>query len=188
MNINTVQNNLVELGYGSYLRPYGIDGKDGTKTRNGVKAFQKDYNKKFNKKIKVDSIAGVETKKAFDHWLSEIGKVGSRNFKISEFNCKGTGKMLRGGMDNQLIRKLERLRYVLGDNAITITSGYRTSTHNKAVGGVSNSQHLYGKAADIKVKNVSASRVYQQADRFFNGVGKYNSFTHVDTRGYKARF
>lgn len=38
---------------------------------------------------------------------------------------------------------------------ITISSGYRCSRLNKAVGGVNNSQHLYGQAADIKANNPS---------------------------------
>ncbi len=32
---------------------------------------------------------------------------------------------------------------------IYITSGYRTPKHNKAVGGVANSQHIYGEACDF---------------------------------------
>lgn len=37
---------------------------------------------------------------------------------------------------------------------ITVTSGYRCPKLNKAVGGVSTSQHLRGEAADIKCKDV----------------------------------
>ena len=91
-------------------------------------------------------------------------------------------------MDKNLLLKLEQLRYNLGGKAVVINSGYRTPAHNKKVGGASGSQHLYGKAADIVVKGVKPSTVYDAADKLFNGVGKYNTFTHVDTRSYKARF
>jgi len=188
MNIRVVQNNLVDLGYGALLGKYGVDGKNGKMTRNAVKRFQSDYNKKFKKSIKVDGIAGRQTANAFSYWMRSAGTAGTRNFKISEFRCKGSGKLPKNGMDNTLLLKLERLRYNLGNKPITINSGYRTPAHNKRVGGASKSQHLYGKAADIVVKGVSPSRVYAAADKLFNGVGKYNTFTHVDTRGYKARF
>jgi len=36
---------------------------------------------------------------------------------------------------------------------IVVTSGYRCPRLNKAVGGVANSQHVYGQAADIKAAN-----------------------------------
>src|SRR5690625_940636 len=188
MNIRVVQNNLVDLGYGALLGKYGVDGKNGKMTKGAVLQFQKDYNKRFKKNILEDGIAGKQTANAFNQWKRQAGNKGTRNFKISEFRCKGSGKLPKNGMDNMLLLKLERLRYNLGNKPITINSGYRTPAHNKRVGGASKSQHLYGKAADIVVKGVSPSRVYAAADKLFNGVGKYNTFTHVDTRGYKARF
>lgn len=45
---------------------------------------------------------------------------------------------------------LEPLRAELG-RPITITSGFRCSKLNKAVGGVEHSQHMYGQAADIRI-------------------------------------
>lgn len=48
---------------------------------------------------------------------------------------------------------LDPIREQLGI-PITVTSGARTSSHNKSVGGVWNSQHLTGQAADITCSNV----------------------------------
>lgn len=188
MNIKTVQLNLIKLGYGSWLRPYGADGKIGAKTRGAVRAFQIDYNKRFNKSILVDGTLGPQTYAALRGWIKNAGVKGTKNFNINEFSSKDGGGLPKGGMDKALLHKLEELRYKLGDKAIVINSGYRTTSHNKAVGGASGSQHLYGKAADIVVRGVTASKVYNTADKMFNGVGKYNTFTHVDTRATKARF
>lgn len=109
------------------------------------------------------------------------------NFKVKEFACKdGTDEIL---IDTQLMWLLQYIRDIYG-KPVTINSAYRTPAHNKKVGGATNSQHVYGRAADIVVKGVTSSEVYKTADRIvtFGGVGKYNTFIHVDTRGTKARW
>lgn len=50
------------------------------------------------------------------------------------------------------IEVLQPLRDCLG-KPVVISSGYRSSEVNKAVGGVKGSQHLRGEAADIHVEN-----------------------------------
>ncbi len=61
---------------------------------------------------------------------------------------------------------LDPLRELYG-KPIRITSGYRCPRLNKAVGGVSNSQHLTGQAADItlrdKAKNKELFELIQSA-------------------------
>lgn len=52
---------------------------------------------------------------------------------------------------------LDPLREAYGA-PIYISSGYRSYTLNKAVGGVKNSQHLLGQAADINVKSKSKNK------------------------------
>lgn len=188
MNTKQVQLALISLGYGEIMRPFGADGKRGAKTQLAIKTFQGDYNKLFNKSILEDGIPGPQTYAALRDWQKQAGNKGTKNFKISEFRCKGSGTLPNGGIDNNLILKLEELRYALGGKALVINSGYRSPAHNKRVGGASKSQHLYGKAADIKVRGVTPATVYRAADKIFNGVGRYNTFTHVDTRENKARF
>ena len=46
---------------------------------------------------------------------------------------------------------LEEIRHVCGDHPVTISSGYRCDALNRAVGGVSDSAHRYGLAADIVI-------------------------------------
>lgn len=48
-----------------------------------------------------------------------------------------------------LAEGLERIRVVLGNRPITITSGYRCARLNTVLGGASDSRHLVGLAADI---------------------------------------
>lgn len=44
---------------------------------------------------------------------------------------------------------LENIRKYLGDRSIIVTSGYRSPAINAAVGGVANSAHITGRAADF---------------------------------------
>ena len=53
---------------------------------------------------------------------------------------------------------LEPLRKMLG-RAVHINSGYRSARLNRAVGGVPNSYHLTGRAADIFCKNLGEARL-----------------------------
>lgn len=104
----------------------------------------------------------------------------SENFARSEFRCKcGCGL---DTVDTELLRLLENIRAHF-DAPITVTSSHRCESYNQVVGGASTSQHLYGRAADIVVEGVDPSLVAELADQLgAGGVGKYSSFTHVDSR------
>lgn len=73
---------------------------------------------------------------------------------------------------------------------ISVTSGYRPPSVNKRVGGASNSQHLFGNAVDFKVAGISPQKVYRWLDPQWNkgGLASSRSFTHIDLRGYRARW
>ncbi len=72
------------------------------------------------------------------------------------------------------------------------TSVYRSPTYNRAVRGRSQSQHLVNRAVDIQFNGVSAytvsavARKLRSEGMFKGGVGRYSSFTHIDTRGHNA--
>lgn len=68
---------------------------------------------------------------------------------------------------------------------IFVTSAYRTQEHNKEVGGVPNSQHLFGKAVDIRMPNSATQLnklIWALSQAGFTGVGVYNNHLHADTR------
>ena len=86
---------------------------------------------------------------------------------------------------------LEDVRSLFGNASIVINSGYRPPAINRAVGGASNSQHLYGAAADIVVSGCRPHDVYKRLNSWHGskgGLGDGASFTHIDLRGYRARF
>lgn len=58
----------------------------------------------------------------------------------------------------KLANALEEVRELFGKSVI-VNSGYRCAELNKAVGGVRNSAHLTGFAADIVVKGISPKEV-----------------------------
>ena len=128
-----------------------------------------------------------------------LAKDGNRklapDFKVREFRCKdGSDEIL---VDEALVLLLQCIREHFG-KAVTITSGYSTPAHNAKAGGTRFSQHLYGRAADIRVQGASVEEVAACAERLLHGcggVGRYPAkagraagWVHVDTRADKARW
>ena len=112
----------------------------------------------------------------------------SKNFRVREFRCKDDTDPIF--VDSDLVDILQKVRDHFG-KAVTITSAFRTASHNKKVGGATYSQHLYGKAADIKVSGVAPSVVADFAETLMpstGGIGRYSTFTHVDVRKVKSRW
>lgn len=109
----------------------------------------------------------------------------SRNFTVKEFACQdGTDQVL---IDLDLVAILQAMRDQLG-TPITITSGYRTLSHNAAVGGAPNSFHTKGQAADIVVSSKTTAETAACAEAVGAlGVLRYitDGFVHVDTRTTK---
>lgn len=120
----------------------------------------------------------------------------TENFSKSEFDSKDGAEMPNDVLMN--VQKLAGQLQILRNNInkpITINSGYRSPEHNKDIGGVENSQHVLGKAADIKVKGISTrilaaliEDLINDGDMLQGGVGIYNSFVHYDIRKNKARW
>ena len=117
------------------------------------------------------------------------------SFTVREFRCRDGSDVVM--IDESLVVLLQCIREHFG-KAVVITSGYRTATHNTAVGGAKSSQHLLGRAADIQVQGVSVEDVAAYAESLmpaWGGVGRYpvkagraKGWVHVDTRPNKSRW
>ena len=106
----------------------------------------------------------------------------SRHFRVREFaSSDGADEVL---IDERLVTLRQRSRNWAG-TAVRITSGYRSPSHNAAVGGAKSSYHVKGQAADIVVTGKTPAEVARFAQAIgAGGVGLYTAsrFTHVDTR------
>ena len=91
----------------------------------------------------------------------------SRYFKLEEFLASDTAvrKKIANNPSWEVVNNLSRLasfldelreawaKYTTGSGGIRVSSGFRCYALNKAVGGVENSAHQYGNAADISPVN-----------------------------------
>lgn len=105
-------------------------------------------------------------------------------FRLDEFQCPCCKKVMFHPL---LLQKLELLREQIAKPVI-ITSGFRCPSYNQEVGGVKNSYHLLGMAADIHVPGVSLACVLTLAEEIgFKGIGIYpaRNFLHLDIRPTK---
>ena len=112
----------------------------------------------------------------------------STHFSRREFMCKcGCGFAT---VDSELLTVLEALRAHF-DSTVRINSGCRCPSHNRAIGGSTDSEHTRGTAADIVVDGFPASTVYDWLIRSFPGrygIGLYPGWTHIDVRLRPARW
>lgn len=113
----------------------------------------------------------------------------SKHFKVREFAQKDfrCDKVI---VNTELIDVLEDIRAHF-NKPVNVTSGYRTPEYNTKIGGVKNSQHTKGTAADIKVSGIPAKEVQKYLKHKYQnkyGIGSYSTFTHIDVRAKKARW
>ena len=124
----------------------------------------------------------------------------TKNFKLSELECNCICEnpcTIPDDVMNNLKKLAENLQVIRNtiDKPIKVTNAYRCPEKNASVGGATKSQHLLGKAADLQVKGTSPDDVADIVESLqesgiieMGGVGRYNTFTHVDIRGYTARW
>lgn len=195
MTIKQKQCLLAYLGYytGS------VDGLWGTQSMTATEAFQDAYG------IGADGIFGPATESKILEVIAsgeqliqppQTPETGNsvgwwkdiNYFTREEFRCKCGGKYCNGfpvEPEEALVRALDKIRERLGI-PITISSGIRCATHNANEGGVANSQHMYGRAADLRA-NVSPETMKAAAEAVMGstgGIGLYNWGIHVDTGKY----
>lgn len=128
---------------------------------------------------------------------SGAGKTGTfwdeiEFFTREEFRCQCKGKYCDGfpaEPEEKLVRTVDEIRRRLGVPVSIVDaggSGVRCPKHNTAVRGAVNSEHLYGRAADLH-SSASPSRMKAVAEEVMGqsgGIGLYDWGIHVDTGKY----
>jgi uncharacterized protein YcbK (DUF882 family) len=115
----------------------------------------------------------------------------TEHFSLEEFRCRDGTPYPAQWIDSRLqplCAVLEVIRAEF-DRPLIVNSGYRTEEYNRRIGGARLSQHVQGRAADIRVGGINPARVLARVLQLYNdgliligGLGDYPTFTHVDIR------
>ncbi|MCP2328397.1 zinc D-Ala-D-Ala carboxypeptidase [Hamadaea flava] len=161
-------------GYPGYNATLALDGEFGPATEAAVVRFQKAYG------LAADGVAGEDTYAKI--YALQDNDCTPINFSYAELNkCNSTwaggAVSATQAKFNALVTmwKLQALRKALGSVPITISSGFRSYACNNAVGGASNSRHLFGDAADL-TGTPSFCKLAQEA--------RYHGFREILGPGY----
>lgn len=120
----------------------------------------------------------------------------TENFSLHEFRCRDGSEVPDEYMDNvrELAENLQVLRDKIG-KPITVISGYRSPEYNKKIGGARRSQHMFARAGDLIVKDMTPDELKAEIVQLIKegkmkkgGVGLYTHFTHYDVRGFNRRW
>lgn len=114
------------------------------------------------------------------------------NFTREEFAC-GCGCGF-DDIDPLIVTTLQRLRDEV-QRPVVVNSGCRCRSHNAAVKGAPNSQHMRGKAADIKIDGMTSQqiidvirRLYLDGEIYVGYVYAINGASvHVDVRAPQSQ-
>ena len=120
--------------------------------------------------------------------VTEGRKKVAKNFTVAEFASKDGSRVVI--INPMLPEYLQKARDHFCKPLI-ITSGYRTTSHNSKVGGVSNSNHVFGNAADVYIPGVSVFGLYNYFCEIAGDsceIGIYNNFVHFAVQTKKSRF
>lgn len=116
------------------------------------------------------------------------------NFTWAEVTKNGQRMPQTKGIVVEVLRiahTIQDIRERFGDRPITVTSWYRDPVSNRRVGGAHRSRHLTGGAVDFKISGVSPAEVQRRLDPWWGsrgGLASASTFTHIDNRGYRARW
>lgn len=204
------QHLLAYLGYYKMK----VDGDWGSGSREACKAFQRDRN------LTPDGYGGPDTDKQLryavyngqektepiedvtDFYVGDKATLTgtfwdeSEFFDREEFRCQCKGKYCNGfpvEPEEELVRVCNEIRRRLGVPVSIVDSGgsgVRCTRHNAAVGGVGNSNHLYGRAADLH-SSKHPLEMYRVAEEVLGDTGElglYDWGIHVGVNCTYSRF
>jgi uncharacterized protein YcbK (DUF882 family) len=114
----------------------------------------------------------------------------SEHFDSTEFECPdGCGFGAKeGDINSRLAPVLETIREAVG-HGLKINSGCRCALHNAQVGGVANSPHLRGNAADVRIVG-GYERFLAVKSALMSGalgIGVGSNYVHVDFDNVASR-
>lgn len=174
-------------GHPGYRSILGIDGQFGPHTESSLKRFQSAYG------LGNDGVAGTNTyNKIYALQDSDNTPIHFTYGELNKCNSNWSGGKVSAATAkaNALVTmwKLEALRHALGDRAINVSSGFRSVACNNAAGGASNSQHMYGTAADLVGSHSFCTLAKQARYHGFGGIlgpgyPGHNDHVHLDGRG-----
>lgn len=124
----------------------------------------------------------------------------SKHFSLEEMISSNTA--IRKGINNNpseevisnlkllCINVLEKISKITSEHII-ISSGYRSKELNESIGGSKNSQHVEGKAADIKIKELSVEDLFQviiESDIEYDQlIQEFDKWVHISYNEGKNR-
>lgn len=116
----------------------------------------------------------------------------SKHLSWKEIACNDGTPYPRRFIDDGRVFKLadafEQIRSLCGDKPIQVLSAYRTPQWNTRVGGAPKSQHVQGRALDLKPpQGLTVKQFYDlikanHKEFGIQGIGLYKTFVHIDIR------
>jgi len=122
----------------------------------------------------------------------------SPNFYLAEFLVSNTATRL--GLDNapdplavqnlfKMAELMEKIRKLLGDRVVVVSSGFRSPAVNKAVGGSASSDHMRGEACDFVCNGfgtpLQVSHAIVKSSINFGQLIQEGSWVHISLPGGK---
>lgn len=194
LQIKELQTILSEIGY-----KVAVDAIYGNETLTAFNQFKTD------KKLTEPNLIGVTTVDAlYDSYAqktpNEVTNIDWHYFKSPVSKWFTVGEVFQNKKErftndstirNRIVtvaKELDKVRQAYG-SAILVNSWYRPPSINQAVGGASNSRHLYGDGVDIRPLSGSLTAFEKWLDKHWYGALGYGSkrgFVHVDMRNNKG--
>lgn len=200
MTARQKQHLLAYLGY--YVG--NVDGIWGTLSETAMNAFKADFKGFYTPNIP-ENAPEKALKHAVAYDLLKTEPVKERTgtfwdeieyFDREEFRCQCKGKYCNGfpvEPQEKLVRTVNEIRKRLGVPVTIVESGgsgVRCEIHNKNVGGVVNSDHLTGNAADLHSSKSpeEMARVAEEVMGDTGQIGIYSWGIHVGINPVYSRF